>query len=80
MDLAQPPTIVWRDKQVIVEETPVLEAVREPTVRKRTPDATGKRRRQQIAGDRSPQFSPSRSELDAKRLYLSVISSRKASK
>jgi hypothetical protein len=28
-DLAQPPPIVWRDKQVIVEETPVLEAVRE---------------------------------------------------
>jgi hypothetical protein len=26
-DLAQPPTIVWRDKQMNVEETPVPEAV-----------------------------------------------------
>jgi hypothetical protein len=32
-DLAQPPTIVWRDKQVNVEETPVLEAVCQPTMR-----------------------------------------------
>ena len=57
-DLAQPPPIAWRDKQVIVEETPVLEAVCKATMscsRRRQP-AT--RRHQEIPGVRSPEFLP----------------------
>ena len=53
----------WRDSQATVEETPVVEAVLQPTMRCGTPDATGKRRRQQIAGDRSPQFPPPAASL-----------------
>src|SRR6266571_1684865 len=87
-DLAQPPAIVWRDKQMNVEETPVPEAACKPTVCQRAPDATGTRRHQEIPGVRSPEFpfasTPSKSVPSSRkrrdlRLYSSVNPSRKTS-
>jgi hypothetical protein len=41
-DLAQPPPIAWRDKQMYVEQTPVPGSGSHANSGMRTPDATGK--------------------------------------
>jgi hypothetical protein len=55
-DLAQPPTIAWRGKQMNVEETLGFGSGSPAYSVPRTPDATGQRRRQEIPGARSPEF------------------------